>query len=183
MKISAVLLALVALSASPVLAQNADPLLPPVITSDLTNITSPPDFAQVAAISGMFEVEASKLALDKASAKDVKAFAQQMIDDHTKAADEMDTAADSQGGVTVPDAIDDEHQRMLDQLKDASGASFDQLYTRMQIEIHQDAVALFDNYSKNGDAGALKDFAGKTLPTLQQHLEMAQKLASGTTVK
>jgi putative membrane protein len=185
MKISLAALALAAFSLSPALAQEAaaPAAQPPAAASDsasdMTNVTSPQDFADKAGVANMFEIESSKVALEKATSDDVKTFAQKMVDDHTKAGEEMKTAADSQGGITVPTELDDAHQQMLDQLNGASGDDFDQMYIQMQTDAHKQAVALFDAYSKNGEDGALKDFAGKTLPTLQEHYDMVQKLGSG----
>jgi putative membrane protein len=184
MKISLAVLALAAFSLSPALAQDAaaPTTQPPAAASDtagdMTSVTSPQDFADKAGVANMFEIESSKVALEKASSDDVKTFAQKMVDDHTKAGEAMKTAADSQGGITVPTELDDAHQQMLDQLNGAAGADFDTLYIQMQTDAHKQAVALFDAFSKNGEDGALKDFAGKTLPTLQEHYDMVQKLGS-----
>jgi putative membrane protein len=186
MKISLAVLALAAFSLSPALAQDAaapttqPPAAASDTASDMTSVTSPQDFADKAGVANMFEIESSKAALEKASSDDVKTFAQKMVDDHTKAGEAMKTAADSQGGITVPTELDDAHQQMLDQLNGASGADFDTLYIQMQTDAHKQAVALFDAFSKNGEDGALKDFAGKTLPTLQEHYEMVQKLGSAS---
>lgn len=185
MKISLAALAIAAISLSPALAQEAaaPAAQPPAAASDsaadMTNVTSPQDFADKAGVANMFEIESSKVALEKATSDDVKNFAQKMIDDHTKAGDDMKAAADSQGGITVPTELDDAHQQMLDQLNNASGDDFDQTYIQMQTDAHKQAVALFDAYSKNGEDGALKDFAAKTLPTLQQHYDMVQQLGNG----
>jgi putative membrane protein len=73
--------------------------------------------------------------------------------------------------VTLPSALDSEHQQMLDDLKAKSGKDFDQSYDQMQ-----DAVALFTAYAKQGDDPELKKWAAKTLPNLERHLTMAQKL-------
>jgi putative membrane protein len=65
---------------------------------------------------------------------------------------------------------------MLDKLRSLSGSDFNKQYKRDQVSAHKDAVSLFQRYAKGGDDAALKDWAGKTLSHLEQHLEMAQNL-------
>jgi len=165
--------------ALPGYAQDAAKPVAPPVASAVMNITDPQQFTDMAAVSNMFEIESSKLALEKATGQPVKDFAQHMIDDHTKAAEAMKQAVDTQGGVTLPNALDQKHQAMLDQLKAASGTDFDGQYLRIQLSAHQEAVGLFEGFSDSGQAGALKDFATKTLPTLQQHLQMVSAMSGG----
>lgn len=143
------------------------------------SVTDPQEFASMATASNMFEIESSRLALEKAASPDAKAFAQHMIDDHTKAGEEMKAAAENQGGINLPSSVNDKHKQMLDQLNAATGADFETQYLSMQVSAHKEAVALFDAFSTNGSEGPLKDFARKTLPTLQQHLEMVSTIPSG----
>jgi putative membrane protein len=138
-------------------------------------VTDPQEFANTATIANLFEIQSSQLALKNASRDDVKAFAQSMIDDHTKAGEDMKTAAGAQG-VTLPTDLDQEHADMLAQLQAASGDQFDQLYIQMQTDAHIKAVALFKGYSQNGGDGVLKDFASKVLPTLEHHYDMVLQL-------
>jgi putative membrane protein len=138
-------------------------------------ISDPEGFASKAAISNMFEIQASQLALTSSTTPAVKTFAQKMIDDHTKAGKQMQQAAQSEK-VSVPTALDGAASQQLAKLKGLSGQQFDQAYLPMQLQAHEDAVALFQGYSTSGQAGALKDFAGKALPTLQMHLKMVQDL-------
>lgn len=129
-------------------------------------------FVQKATIAGMFEVQSSQLALTKATNADLKAFAQTMITDHSQAGAELKTLVDggSVPGVSrVPDALDSAHQAKLSELENAEGATFDTKYRAMQVDAHQDAVDLFQDESEHSKNAALKDWAGKTLPTLQQH--------------
>jgi putative membrane protein len=135
------------------------------------------DFVNKVAISDMFEVQSSQLALEKQPDRDTKPFAQKMVKDHQQTTKELKGLVD--GGkvkATLPSALDSEHQKMLDELKGKSGKDFDQAYDEMQRKGHQDAVALFEAYSKSGDNADLKKWAAKTLPHLKQHLSMAQKL-------
>jgi len=139
--------------------------------------TSTPDFVSKASISNLYEIETSKLALKSATRDDVKAFAQQMIDDHTKAASEMKTALSGASAQDVPQGLDDSHKAALDALGKKTGAAFDGGYIAEQKTAHDDAVTLFSDYSKGGDDPKLKDFAAKTLPTLVAHQQHVQQLA------
>jgi putative membrane protein len=135
------------------------------------------DFVNKVAISDMFEIQSSQLALAKQADADTKPFAEKMVQDHQKTSSELKALVD--GGkvkATLPTALDSEHQKMLDELKSKSGKDFDSSYDQIQVKAHRDAVALFDAYAKGGDNPELKDWAGKTLPHLKEHLSMAEKL-------
>ena len=86
---------------------------------------------------------------------------------------------DARGGkvkVELPTVLDNSHQSKLDKLKGESGKNFSSDYDSQQVSAHKDAVSLFERYAKGGDNADLKDWAGKTLPTLKHHLEMAESL-------
>jgi predicted outer membrane protein len=133
-------------------------------------------FVREAAISDMFEIQSSQLAGHKSQDQKVKQFATDVTQDHTKASNELKSAAQEAKSVQVPNALDDEHKEKLQQLQQANGRQFDQLYAQMQLQGHQKAVGLFQNYAQNGDNPQLKQFAQKTLPVLQHHLQMAENL-------
>jgi putative membrane protein len=134
------------------------------------------DFVKEVAISDMFEIEASKLAQQKGTAEE-KTFASQMVTDHTKTSTELKGLVSS-GKVKaeLPTALDSSHQSKLDKLKGASGKDFSSDFNSIQVSAHKDAVDLFERFAKGGDNPDLKDWAGKTLPALKHHLEMAQDL-------
>jgi putative membrane protein len=134
------------------------------------------DFVKEAATSDMLEIDAAKIAQDKGNA-DEKKFAEQMITDHTKTSTDLKTMV-TNGDVKadIPKDLDKSSQDKLDKLRDAKASDFAGYYDSMQVSAHKDAVSLFERYSKSGDNAKLKDWAGKTLPTLQHHLEMAENL-------
>ena len=167
--------AAVALSfATPVLAQSVPEKTG--VNSTLGISPSTQDFVTEAANSDMLEIESSKLVAAKGDAKN-KAFADQMIKDHTATSDELKGLV-SRGKVQVnlPAAMDKAHGAKLDKLNSLSGADFTKAYEDMQVSAHKDAVSLFERYAKGGDNADLKAFAAKTLPHLQEHLKMAQDL-------
>ena len=136
--------------------------------------SSTQDFVTKVAISDMFEIRSSKLAAQKGN-ENVRAFAQQMITDHTKTSNELKGMV-GKAKAKLPSAIDAEHQKKLDQLQKLSGDQFSQTYASMQVQAHEEAVKLFEAYSNGGDNAELKAWAAKTLPALKEHLQHAKAL-------
>lgn len=132
-------------------------------------------FAMEAAQGGMAEVQLGKLATEKASSSDVKQFGQRMVDDHSKANDELKSIA-SQKGMTLPSDMGAKNQAEYDRLSKLSGAAFDKAYMRHMTTDHKKDVAEFQKESNSGKDSEIKSFAAKTLPTLQEHLKMAQDI-------
>ena len=124
----------------------------------------------------MLEIAAAKIAEDKGNAEEKK-FAAQMITDHTKTTSDLKELV-SKGDVKadIPASLDDSSQKQLDKLRDAKPVDFADTYDPMQVSAHKDAVSLFERYSKSGENASLKDWAGKTLPALRDHLDMAEAL-------
>jgi putative membrane protein len=133
------------------------------------------DFIKEAALSDMTEIEASKIAEQKGNA-DEKKFAQQMRTDHTKTSAELKEMIPANMKSARPTAMDDASQKKIGKLRDAKPEDFAGEFDPMQVSAHEDAVSVFERYAKGGDNAKLKDWAGKTLPALQHHLEMAQSL-------
>lgn len=152
-------------------------------TAETTGVNSalniPPkteDFVKEVSMSDIFEIESSKLALQKGNAA-TKAFAQQMIDAHEKTTAELKGLIDG-GKVTAPAAtgMSDAQKKSFDELKNLSGKEFDDAYQDDQEDAHEDAVDVFKRYASEGDNADLKAWAAKTLPALEDHLKMAEDL-------
>ena len=133
------------------------------------------DFIKEAATSDMLEIDAAKIAQQKGNA-DEKQFAQQLVTDHTKTSSELKSIVPADMKSALPTALDDSSQKKLDKLRYTKPEDFAGQYDPMQVSAHKDAVSLFERYAKGGEDPKLKDWAGKTLPNLQHHLEMAQAL-------
>lgn len=146
-----------------VIAANADNAIP-----------EPTTFVKKAAQDGMTEVEAGKVALSKSEDPSVRSFAERMVADHSKANAELSSIAQAKG-IEVPKQLDAEHQSMVDALSAKSGSDFDREYSQHMNMDHKKAIALFEAASKSKDAD-LAGFAKKTLPTLKQHKQLAEKL-------
>lgn len=130
-------------------------------------------FIEKAAVDGMAEVELGKLAEQRASNPKVKAFAQRMVQDHTKANQELMDLAKAKG-VTPPATLDREHRRDAEKLGKLEGAKFDREFMKHMVDDHKDAVQDFEKASRSAQDPQLKDFATRTLSTLQEHRQIAQ---------
>jgi putative membrane protein len=163
------------LVAAPALAQSVGEKTG--VNSALGISPSTADFVKQVAISDMFEIESNKLGEAKGNAAE-KAFASQMIKDHTKTSNELkELVSSGKVNVTLPTALDNAHQSKLDKLKSKTGKDFSSDFDSIQEDAHEDAVSLFERYAKGGDNADLKNWADKTLPALKHHLEMARALS------
>jgi putative membrane protein len=134
-------------------------------------------FVMDAAEGGMMEVELGRLAAQKATDPDVKAFGQRMVDDHSKANEQLKQIA-SEEGITLPTTLKGDMKAMHDKLAKASGAAFDKMYMSHMVKDHQKDVKEFEKESTKGMDTDVKQFATTTLPILRQHLQMAETTAA-----
>jgi putative membrane protein len=133
------------------------------------------DFLMDAAMGGLMEVELGRLAAKQGASDAIKQFGQRMVDDHSKANEELTTLATSKG-ITLPTAIDDKQRQQVTKLSAMSGADFDRAYAKMMLKDHEKDVSEFEKQSTKATDPDVKAFAGKTLPTLQEHLTMVRAL-------
>jgi putative membrane protein len=134
------------------------------------------EFVVKAGMGGLAEVQMGNLALQKGSSADVKAFAQRMVTDHSKANAELAQLATTKG-LALPTELADAHKSGYEHLNGLSGAEFDKAYMQHMVSDHETDVALFDKASTSSTDADLKAWAGKTLPTLKEHLEQAKTIA------
>ncbi len=134
-------------------------------------------FVKKAAEGGLAEVELGKLATEKASSDDVKQFGQRMVDDHSKANDQLKQVA-SQKNLTLPTDLNAKDKAQKDRLSKLSGKAFDRAYMRSMVMDHTKDVAEFKKEANSGADPDVKNFASQTLPTLQDHLKSARDVAS-----
>jgi putative membrane protein len=139
-------------------------------------------FAMKAAQGGIAEVALGKLAAQKANSPDVKAFGQRMVDDHSKANDQLMAVA-KQESITLPTAMDAKDQATYTKLSALSGAAFDKAYVSDMVKDHEQDIADFRKEGNDGTDPQIKAFAMQTVPTLQSHLdaikEIQTKMISG----
>jgi putative membrane protein len=177
--------ALIALIAHPALAQSpgtASPQQqqPPAAAGQQQPAQQDLEFAKKAAGDGMAEVKLGQLASQQAESAQVKQFGQRMVDDHSSANDKLRSIA-RQEGIDLPQGMRDQAQQAYNDLQSKSGHGFDQAYMDKMVEDHQKAVDLFQQEAQSGEDADLQSFAEQTLPTLQEHLDLAQKAQTQVT--
>jgi putative membrane protein len=143
---------------------------------------TPEQFIQKVASANQLEIQEGQLALDKTKYEPIRQFAQRMIDDHTKLADEL-KATLQQANIPVPSVqLGPKDQAQLNKLKKLNGAAFDRAYITDSRQDHIQAVRVVETYSKIGTNEPLKQLAEKAAPVLQGHLKMAEALRAPSAV-
>lgn len=133
-------------------------------------------FLADASQTGVFEIEAGKLAEKNSQNADVKAFAKMMIDQHTAMGKDVEAMAGAKG-ITLPAGMGDDNKKEWDKLNGLTGAKFDKEYVSVNIDGHRKAIDLFEKTSKNeADSREVRDLAANGLPKLQTHQEHAKSL-------
>ncbi len=133
------------------------------------------DFVKKAAKGNLAEVELGRLALQKSSSSEVKQFASRMIKDHSKANQKLSALAASKG-VDVPTSVSLGSDVSMAHLKMLSGKSFDDAYIKMMVDDHKEDVSAFQKEADSSQDPEVKEFAAKTLPTLQAHLTKIEQI-------
>jgi putative membrane protein len=136
-------------------------------------------FIRSEAEGGLAEIELGKLATEKAASPEVKQFGQRMVDDHTKANDQLKQVA-SEKGVTIPEKLSPKDAATKARLEKLSGKAFDRAFMQVMVADHVKAVNEFRTESKNAKDPDVKNFASQTLPTLEDHLKQAKSIAPKT---
>jgi putative membrane protein len=135
-------------------------------------------FITDAAMGGMHEVEAGQLAARKATSAEVKSFAQRMVTDHGKANEGLKRVAAAKG-VLLPTGLDRKHRNELERLEKLSGANFDREYMKHMVDDHKKDVAEFRRAANDLKDPEVRNFASSKLPTLEEHVKLAEKAADG----
>ena len=151
---------------------------PPKTTDRSTASTadnSPENFLKKAAIGDMTEVRLGELAKSRASSPEIKQFAQQMVDDHSKHLDQVKQLA-AKKNVTLPNAIDPQEQGDMSKLEKLNGAEFDQAYAKDMVQDHTKDLSEYEQQAKTQQDADVKSLAEQTVPTLKHHLQMARDM-------
>ena len=147
------------------------------LRADDAKVDAESKFLKEAASGGMLEVKLGELAVQQAQNPEVRRFGQRMVTDHTKACKELTSLADK-NGITLSKTLNSKHEAVLTKFKDMKGADFDRAYMANMVKDHEEDVADFTKESKNAQSDQVRDFATKTLPTLQEHLRLARTVAA-----
>lgn len=134
-------------------------------------------FMKKAAEGGLAEVQLGQLAQENGQNQEVKDFGQRMVTDHTKANDQLKQVA-TQQNVTLPTSPSAHDQAEYNKLQKLHGDAFDKAYSKMMVSDHKKDIAEFKREASSGNDSQLKSFASQTLPTLEEHLQMAEKMNS-----
>lgn len=134
-------------------------------------------FMREAAQGGLAEVKLGQLASERASSERVRRFGQRMVDDHSKANDDLREVA-IRKNVTLPTGMGAEHRMMYDRLARLHGAAFDAAYIRAMRMDHQKDVSEFRAEANAGGDPDVRRFASKTLPIIREHYRMVSNMAA-----
>lgn len=151
-------------------------------TRTSAKMLSDSDFAKAAAEGGFAEVKFGELAEDKGSNQAVKNLGQRMVNDHTKADDDLKTAA-TKDNLSVSSQMNAKDQATYTRLSQLSGTAFDRAYARDMVRDHEADIALFRHEANDGKDATIKGFAAQTLPTLEDHLKEARQTLSSVSPK
>ena len=154
----------------------------PMDTTAIDTRMSDKAFLKKAAEGNMTQVELGKLAEEKGSNPAVKEFGKRMVEDHTKANEELNTAA-GKVNVQIPTEVPKSGQKTRDKLAKLSGPDFDRAYAKLMVNDHKENVQTFTDEARMGREPEVKTFAAKTLPTLQEHQKMAENMRTSVSSK
>ncbi len=165
-------------------ADKVDSMRSDKVDSTKTNLTpiavnkDDAKFAVDAANGGMAEVALGKIAEQKSTTKNVKDFATRMIADHSKVNNELTAIAKSKG-ITLPENISNDEQKIVDDLSKKTGKEFERAYVKEMLDDHEKDVKAFEGASKTCNDAGLQEFATKTLPILKMHLGSIKQIHDG----
>lgn len=140
-----------------------------------TKLEDDTEFAVEAADGGMLEVQLGQLALTKATSPSVKKFAQTMVDDHSKANEELKTLA-QQKNISLPGALSEKNQKKYNDLAEETGEDFDKAYCEFMVKDHKDDIDKFKKAAGDAKDADVKSWAAGKVPVLEHHLGMAQAM-------
>jgi putative membrane protein len=146
------------------------------VSAAVTPTPTAAEFVQKAAISDMYEIESSKLAQKMSKSAAVTKFAGEMIKAHTATTAQIKTITAGDAALKPPAALDEDHAKLIADLKAATPDTFDTLYVDQQTSGHSDTLSLMKSYADAGDNAKLKAFAAETAPKVQMHLDMVKQI-------
>lgn len=145
------------------------------MNKDTSKIIQDTTFLDAAAEGGMMMVKLGKIAEQKAHSKEIKDFGSMMVSDHSQVNNELKNLA-QQNHITLPDSLSKDKQDKIDALAKLSGRKFEKQYVDMMADDHQNDVAKFKEESQDAASPEVRQWAAKTLPTLQKHLDKIKEI-------
>jgi putative membrane protein len=133
-------------------------------------------FINSAEAGNLAEIDSAKMVEQKATDPAVKDFASRMVTDHTQLSQDLKTLSES-NGATLPSEPTATEKTQKDNLAKLSGAKLDDAYLNGQLADHKEAISAYENEIEHGNNQAVKDYAEKALPTLQDHIRISEDIA------
>ncbi|MDQ3214852.1 MAG: DUF4142 domain-containing protein [Pseudomonadota bacterium] len=165
-------------SASPAVAATPPTSGAPAVTTNVTIAAPDREFFVLALSGDLLEIESGRLALEKSQSSSVRAFAQKMVDEHSKASENLHQAAAGAGVVVPTAATSPAHVAHLEKLRTLSGVDFDREYAaQIGVAGHQEAIALFERAAREAANADVRAVAASGLSGKREHLELGQALA------
>ena len=130
-------------------------------------------FVTKAAQGNMAEIQLGQLAEKNASSTAVKDFGKRMVTDHNKLESQLQKVATDEHA-TLPTALNAKDQATVDQLSKLTGPAFDRAYINDMVRDHRADIGEFSRESGHGSDEMVKQFAMNSLPTLREHLRLAE---------
>jgi len=137
--------------------------------------TTDDTFAMHAASGGMAEVKLGELAEKNGSSEAVKNFGKRMVEDHSKANDQLKDVA-AKNNITLPTTMNSSDRATYNRLSKLSGTQFDKAYMKDMVVDHEKDISEFKREASAGKNEEVKTFASDTLPTLESHLKEAKSV-------
>ena len=132
------------------------------------------------AVANMYELQAAEIAQAKSNNAQVKELASMITRDHTSAGEKLSTTAPTAApDVTIPTALDQRRQGLIDNLNAASAEDFDKVYLEQQVAAHNEVLTLLNGFSDNTDAPALASLARELVAPITMHRDHAQRALDG----
>jgi len=135
-------------------------------------------FLVEASQDGKAEIELGQVAASRAASPSVKKLAQKIVSDHTKANQQLESLPQASQALQSA-GVPQEKSNTIDRLSQLSGKEFDQAFVEQLVQDHESAITQFKQAAASAQDPGVKQFASKTLPTLEQHLQMAKALQGG----
>jgi putative membrane protein len=132
----------------------------------------------MAASSQVFEVQASRLAIERSTSADVRAFAQRLLDAHARSDERLKAVAAAAGVDDAPSGVVAAHGAQLERLRALDGPAFDREFAvQVGVAGHAGAVAVFERTAQRASSAQLREFAGEALPERRDRLTQSLALA------
>jgi len=122
----------------------------------------------------MTEVRLGKMAFDRSQSETVKSFGERLVTDHSRSNEQLKEIAAAKH-VELPQQLSATEEARVTKLEGLSGAEFDRLFMAEMREEHRRDLARFETVARTSTDPELQEFAQRTLPTLREHVALAER--------